>query len=133
MNGQYSVTLTAVAPGTVTAAAADGSSNTPSFTLTDATVAITSFSASEGTNHLWTLSGTVDYSGRSTMGLVVYFGGAPVSLANQMTAADGSGHFQLSLTLNGTSTDNGTASAQVVTPWGDYSASALANVQQTGT
>jgi len=131
--GQYSVTLTASGLGTVTAKAADNTSNTASADLTDVTPVITDFFATEGTNHVWTFSGDLTYGGRSTMGMLVYLGGAPISLSNQTAMVDNSGHFTTNVTLNGTASDNGMATARVVTPWGDWSDFASANVFQSGT
>lgn len=132
MQGQFSVTLAASGLGDVRATAHDGTSNTPTVTLTDVMPTLT-FNASEGTNHVWTFYGHVTYAGRPTQGMLVYLGGAPVSLTNQTAPVDSAGNYVVNVTLNGTTSDNGTASARALTPWGNFSDFMFADVLQSGT
>src|SRR5262249_34627228 len=138
--GQFSVTESAANLGTVTATfmptamsglaqSSSASGTTASVTLTDVKPTLTFF-ADEHPGHLWTLHGAVTYS-RGTANLVVYFGGAPVSLAGKTATTDSTGHYEVSVFLNGTTSDNGTASAVVYSPWDTPSEAALDVIYQS--
>jgi len=140
--GQFSVTESAAGLGNVTAtfmpavmsgfaATSNASGTTASVTLTDVKPALTFF-ADEHPGNLWTLYGDVTYS-RGPTNLVVYFGGVPISLEGKTATTDSSGHYQVSVFLNGTTSDNGTASAVVYTPWDTPSEAALDVIYQSGT
>jgi hypothetical protein len=129
--GMYAITLKASGLGDVTAQTADGMSNVAVVTLTDTAPRITQFQAIEGTGHLWTFQGDVTY--RYPQGLIVNLGGMPDSLQGKTAPVDSSGHFWVVLELNGTTSDNGTASAVTTDPWGLTSNTAYSNVFQTGT
>jgi hypothetical protein len=130
--GQFSATFQAAALGTITATDHDGSSNSPQVTLADVTPTLT-FIASEGQYHQYTLYGDVTYVGHDPSSLTVTFGGDPESLQMVSTWTDTNGHYSTTVTLNGTSTDNGVAWAKVTTPWGTDSALKEADIHQTGT
>jgi len=154
--GQFSVTETAVNLGDVTATfvptsmsgpstmlmsatlssysgttMTSGSGATAGVTLTDVAPSLT-FYAEEHPGRLWTLYGDVTYS-RGPANLVVYFGGVPVSLEGKTATTGNTGHYETSLFLNGTSSDNGTAEAVVRTPWNTASEVAIDNIHQSGT
>jgi hypothetical protein len=131
MQGQFSVTVEANGLGTVSATAADHSTNTPTVTLTDAPISLT-LNAVEGAGHLWTLSGDVTYA-RGLTWMTVLFGGTPVSLQYWMAGTNSSGHYETGVMLNGTPSDNGTVWAKVFSPWGTVSELALDTISQTGT
>lgn len=135
--GHYEIIVNAAALGNVTAQmvaepGANDSSNVATFTLTDEPPVITDFVAIEMPGHLWILRGTVTYF-RVFESLTINFGGSPVSIRGLTTNADGTGHFELGVILNGTQTDNGTATAQAVSPWGTLSELATDWIFQTGT
>jgi hypothetical protein len=145
--GQFSVTESAMTLGDVTATYvpmsmfASGSTSasssmfnsgtTASVTLTDVTPSLT-FCAHEYPGSVWVLSGDVTYS-RGPGSLPVYFGGRPVSLSGQTATTNSSGHYETTVYLNGTSSDNGIATAVVYTPWNTPSEEALTYVHQSGT
>src|SRR5262245_31934517 len=129
--GMFTVTLPATGLGDVTAQTADGMSNVATVTLTAPAPVITRFQAIEGTGHMWTFQGDLTY--RCPQALTVNLGGAPVSLQGRMASVDNTGHFWVVIELNGTNTDNGTASAVTTDPWGQTSNTKYSNVYQTGT
>jgi hypothetical protein len=131
-SGHYEATLIARGLGDVTARWAMGPSNTATFTLTDQAPVITEFVATEGQDHVWTLSGTVQYF-RYFDQLTILFGGQPIDISGKSTTADSTGHFSLTVVLNGQSTDNGTASCQAISPWGTKSDLVCDYIFQTGT
>src|SRR5262249_11450275 len=93
---------------------------------------LTSFGAAEGSGRLWTFWGTVTWD-RQLTDLVVYFGGAPVSLTNVTATVNSQGTFQKVVELDGTPSDNGTETAYVLDPWGLVSNTRWTNVHQAGT
>jgi hypothetical protein len=133
MSGYYETIVKASALGDVTARwVGGGVSNTAVYTLTDVAPAITSFSAVEGQDHVWTLSGTVSYS-RPFTSLTVLFAGEPVTIYGTQTTTDSTGYFERVYILNGQSTDNGTVTAKAIDAWGTESALATTYICQTGT
>jgi hypothetical protein len=78
---------------------------------------ITSFQVVRQDNGSYVFSGKISYSG-NTEGLVVQFGGNPVSLNGQSTTCDANGNFSFAIYLNGTPSDNGTVTAVVMSPDG---------------
>src|SRR5207237_6725763 len=98
-------------------------SNQASVTLVSAKPRFESFICQELTNGWYRFTGKV--LDESVGGLTVYFGGAPVSLMMKSTTAQADGEFTFDIHLNGTSTDNGTASAQVTDWWGRTSDNAF--------
>jgi hypothetical protein len=116
--------------GTVTASTAGASP--VSINVADTPPVITALHAVQSSGNYWCFDGQVSYSG-NPCDVTVKFGGAPVSLQNQSVTCDMTGHFDLWLMLNGTSTDNGTFTAQGVTSWGTLSDVASGNVYQMGT
>jgi hypothetical protein len=128
-NGHYRVTLQAAALGDVHGVTSDGQSNPVDVTLTDTAPVIDSFVASMGENSWWTFSGHVTYG--TPLGLTVNLGGEPVSLTNQNCTVDAAGNFSCQIRLNGTTTDNGMASAVVTDWWGLTSNTATWCVNQT--
>ena len=129
-NGHYSVTLQASGLGTVTARTYDNSASA-SVTLTDVAPVLTDFEAIEGPDHVWTLKGDVSYS-RPFTSMTVFFNGQPVSINGKVTYTDGTGHFEMLVTLNGTFSDNGTVYARAMDAWGTYSDSLAETILQTG-
>jgi hypothetical protein len=129
-NGHYSITLQAAGLGTVTARTGDNSASA-SVTLTDVAPVISDFEAIEGPDHIWTLKGDVSYS-RPFDALTVFFNGQPVSITGKVTYTDGTGHFEMQITLNGTISDNGTVYAKAMDAWGTYSDPVAEIIQQTG-
>jgi hypothetical protein len=128
-NGNYTVTLTATALGDVHVGYDPNTWTT--VTLTDTAPTLNDFFGNEGENRVWTFTGTTTYN-RSYSDLTVYFGGAPVSIRGESTEVSTDGTYSLGVQLNGTITDNGTASAWVVDAWGLKSNVAYFYVQQTG-
>ncbi len=129
-DGTFSLTAQASGLGNVWASTVDlwgQSSNTASVTLTDDAPTIGNFQAVEGTNRVWTFSGTVT-DGEGAGGLTVTFGGLPTLNGKTVnTAADGT----FSLTIQLQVGENGTATAQTTDAWGQASNVAMANVHQT--
>jgi hypothetical protein len=131
--GFFSVTLTASNLGMVSANVTDSTmhqSNQASVTLVSAKPRFDSFICQELTGGWYRFTGKV--LDESVAGLTVYFGGTPVSLMMQSATVQADGEFTLDLQLNGTSTDEGTASAQVTDWWGKMSDQAFCDVHQTG-
>jgi hypothetical protein len=114
--GNYSVTLTASQLGQVTAASADGLSNTATATLMNGTPSIMSFNAIAEGGGVWEFTGTV--MGAPTQGEVVNLGGIP-ALNNESVNVNPDGSFTVFATV--TSGNGGTATAQAVDWWGDTS------------
>lgn len=130
-SGNYSIKLTASGLGEVYATAA-GSGASAMEELFDLTPALSGFSAMEGPGNVWTFTGSVRYR-REFDSLTINFGGSPLNLQGASTTTDDGGSFEWVVTLNGTSTDNGLAWAQAVSPWGTLSSKAYAYILQTGT
>jgi hypothetical protein len=128
-NGHYDITLQASNLGQVQAT--DTYSDHASLQLTDPAPVI-SFSAVEGANDVWTFTGTITYN-RPFTAMTVYLGGAPVSLQGVTCTANDQGTFGISIQLNGTSSDNGTATAVAIDAWGTSSNTATDYIWQTGT
>jgi hypothetical protein len=130
--GQYNAMVSATGLGDVSVTATDGSSNTVTATLTDQAPVLTSFDAVEGQTHCWTFRGTVTYH-RHFNTMTINLGGVPVSIQGKTATADNTGHFEITLMLNGYSSDNGTVWAKAVSPWGLESNMLTDYVHQTGT
>ena len=114
--GAYSVTLKASQLGTVTAASADGQSNTAQFTLVSNTPTITNFEAEAEGSGLWYFFGTV--ANAPPQGEVINFGGIKPLLGQSVTVnPDGSFDFWAIVP----SGQGGWATAQAVDWWGDTS------------
>ena len=129
--GHFSLTLTATCLGNVSATATDSlnlMSAPASLTLTSQAPVISNFQGTEGAGDYWTFTGTV--ADESPLNLVVYFGGNPVSLQNQSVTVHSDGSFSFGVQLNGTLTDDGTATAQVTDWWGQLSNLAQYTVTQ---
>src|SRR5262249_5153297 len=109
-NGQFSATMMPGGLGVVTARKADGTSNTATFQLPDMPPQLQSFDATEGLGDVWTIEGSATYF-RQFDSLMVYFGGTPVSITGRGTSTDSSGHFSFTVSLNHSSSDNGTVTA----------------------
>jgi hypothetical protein len=131
-NGHFSVTLAATALGTVSASLLDCSTNTPEVTLTDPGPKVDVFQALEGPGNLWEFKGHVEYS-RPFCSFTINFGGSPISIMGKSTTTDSIGNFDTFIQLNGTSTDNGTATAFTYDAWGTWSSDAYQVIDQTGT
>lgn len=129
--GQFSVTVQANSLGYITATEWSDPSSAASALLTDVTPVISEFTACEHPGNMWILEGTVSYS-RGAQLMVVNFGGVPVSLRYQTTMTNTSGHFELSVLLNGTISDNGSVWAQTISPWGTRSDFKWDHITQTG-
>jgi hypothetical protein len=130
-NGNYSFTKQVPCLGTVTAATADGQSNTAQLVLSDSTApSITNFAAAEHPDHIFVLTGTV--SDPNYQGMVIYFGGQPVDINGKNATVDSSGNFTLVVQLDGKPDDNGWASATAMDWWGLTSSQQWAGVYQTG-
>jgi hypothetical protein len=132
--GQFSLNTPGMGLGDVTATVTtpDGSTATATAPIVDVTPSL-ALNAIEYPGHLWVFTGDVTYTGRDLQWLPVSFGGVPVSLQYRATMTDSSGHFSMSVYLNGTNSDNGTVWAKVTTPWGTESEMALSDVHQSGT
>jgi hypothetical protein len=130
-SGDFSVNLTATGLGDVKAVTHDQSSNAATVTLTDQAPVLTAFQATEGTNHVWTLSGTVTYF-RYFASMTINFGGTPVHVQGVTTNADETGHFEVCVQLDGQADDNGLVWAQAVSPWGTTSDKLYDTILQTG-
>ena len=120
-NGNFTASLPAAALGVVTAATADGQSNTAQFTLTDQGTRITSFNWIQDPGNVYVFSGQV---GGGYQGETVNLGGIH-SLQGKSTTVDVSGNFSYTVQLDGTVDDTGNASAQAVDVWGVTSNMAL--------
>jgi hypothetical protein len=126
-NGNFTATLPAAALGVVTAATADGQSNTAQTTLTDPGTQITAFNWMEDPGNLYVFTGRV---GRGYQGETVNLGGLQ-SLQGKSTTVDANGNFTYTVQLDGTIDDTGNASAQAVDVWGVNSNLALVWVIET--
>ncbi len=116
-NGDYSVTLTVSQLGQVTAASADGLSNTATATLTSQAPTIMSFDATCEGGGVWEFTGTV--MGAPTQGEVVNLGGIP-ALNGVSVNVNPNGSFTVFATVS--SGNGGIATAEAVDWWGDTSA-----------
>lgn len=131
-NGNYSYTADAAGLGTVSAQVTDAAgltSNIAQVSLTSNSPVITNFHATAGLLGSYTFSGIV--TDESPNGLVVTFGGNPVSVTGKTAMVNADGSFSLTVTLNGLSTDNGTVTAQTADWWGLQSNIATCTVMQT--
>lgn len=131
-NGHYQITLNATGLGNVRAELADEPFIHADVELWDEAPVITSFDAIEGQDNVWRFRGTITYH-RFLEDVTIYFGGAPISLQGKSVMVDDLGCFELVVILNGEGTDNGTATAQAVSPYGLQSEVAYDSVFQTGT
>ncbi len=132
-SGMFSLTLTATGLGTVTASATDAAghaSNSPLFTLKSVAPHIENFFCSEQPDGWYRFSGQV-YD-ESPNGLTVSFGGAPITLQGDSCQVLLDGSFAIRIKLNGTQTDEGTATAVVTDWWGLTSNTAQCDVHQSG-
>jgi hypothetical protein len=130
--GYFSVTLTASMLGSVMATTTDAagqSSNAAQVQLQSSRPVIQGFTCSEQSDG-YLFSGTV--LDESPGGLVVYLGGVPVSLQGKTVTVQADGTWSILIQLNGTQTDEGTATAYVTDWWGQQSETALTDVHQTG-
>jgi hypothetical protein len=114
--GAYSVTLSVSALGQVTAASADGQSNTASATLAGGSPVVNNFDAMPEGSGLWCFTGSV--TGAPAQGEVVNFGGIP-ALVGKSVNVNADGSFCYYAIVN--SGQGGTATAQAVDWWGDTS------------
>jgi hypothetical protein len=130
-NGNFTADLTATGLGAVYEQTPG--SNQAETDLTDTAPVIDSFFASEGPNHMWTFTGHVTYNQPSPYGLVINFGGQPISLTGQTANVAPDGTFTFAIQLNGTYPDNGTATAQTTDAWGNSSNIAMCLITQMGT
>jgi hypothetical protein len=128
-DGSFSFTTQASGLGGVQAATVDlwgQQSNTASVNVTSNPPVISNFQASEGTNNIWTFTGTV--TDESPAGLTVTLGGL-TSLQGKSGTVDATGHFSISVQLK--SGDNGLATAVTTDWWGLTSNTAQIDMQQT--
>jgi len=130
--GHYSLNATPQYLGTVGARKSDGSSNVATNAITDAAPVLNVLKATEGIDHVWTISGTLTYN-RPFDSLTVNFGGVPAHIVGQTTTATSDGAFTLSVRLDGTTQDNGTIWAEALSPWNLVSNRLYATIRQTGT
>jgi hypothetical protein len=105
-------------------------SNQVETDLTDTAPVIDQFFAMEGPDHMWTFRGHVSYNQPNPFGLVINFGGQPVSLSGQTANVAPDGTFTFSIQLNGGYTDNGAVTAQTTDAWGNSSNIAMCCVYQ---
>jgi hypothetical protein len=116
-NGNFSLTTDAQGLGTVSASAVDTAqrqSNVAKVIINVAAPVISNFTATEGAEQVFTFTG--DVSAQSPQGLIVTLGGIP-SLANQTATVQADGSFSLSVQLQSDGSDNGTATARVLSDW----------------
>jgi hypothetical protein len=115
--GSFSLTTNASGLGVVSAYAVDSTghqSNTARVTISVAAPVISNFTAVEEEGQMFTFSGNV--TAQSAPGLTITFGGIP-SLQNQTTTVQANSTFSFSVQLNSDGSDNGTATAQVLSDW----------------
>jgi hypothetical protein len=129
INGNFSITLVASGLGDVYAQVDD--SNVADAVLVDSAPVIDKFTATEGSNDMWVFTGHV--IDMNPQNLTINLGGQPVSLAGKTVTVDASGNFSIAIQLNGTESDNGTATAQAVDAWGVTSNIAMTLITQMGT
>jgi hypothetical protein len=106
-------------------------SNVATATLNIAPPHLNSFDAYEQPMG-FSLQGSVSYSSIFS-DVTIRFGGAPQSLQNATCMVDYTGNYNYVALLNGTSSDNGTATAQAVDVWGQTSNIVCDYIHQTGT
>lgn len=131
-NGNFSLTADASALGAINAVVTDALGNvsdTATVNVTSNAPKISNFGCVEGYLHIFTFTGTV--TDESAPGLTVNFGGSPVSLQGKSVAVKADGTFEFTVQLNGTTSDNGTATAQTTDWWGLTSNLATCNVFQS--
>src|SRR5262249_15028997 len=91
-NGDYSLTESIANLGDLTAQTADGTSNIPTFPLTDPAAALTNFTAREGPYHCFTFTLDASGGGRNLSGWTVAFISGPISLRGYTDTLDSNGH-----------------------------------------
>lgn len=121
--GNYTITLGVSQLGQVTAASADGQSNTATATLVNGAPVISSFTATFEGGGMWEIAGSV--SGAPTQGESVSFGGIP-ALNGASANVNPDGSFTLFIMVN--NGNGGIATAQAVDWWGDISPVATTSV-----
>lgn len=132
-HGHFSITLSADGLGNVNAQTADGTSNVATVTLDDPGPTMTDFQPIELPNDRFELKGTLTYP-RPFDSMQVNLGGGPKTLENGITTqADGTGTFDLCVTLDGTDDDNGSVFAKAVDAWDVTSNTVWITIHQTGT
>jgi hypothetical protein len=114
--GNYSVTLSVSQLGQVTAASADGKSNTATATLMSGMPMIMGFEAINEGGGVWEFTGSV--SGAPTQGESVSLGGIP-ALNGVSVNVSPDGSFTVFVSV--ASGNGGEATAQAVDWWGDTS------------
>ena len=92
----------------------------------DAAPQLVNFTAVAVAGGLWRFTG--DVIDEAPGGLLISFGGEPVSLQGATTTTDANGHFDITLLLHTDGSDNGLASAQTVDVVGQSSNVALYNI-----
>jgi hypothetical protein len=129
--GNFTITLTATGLGTVTASTTDPAgqpSNNPIRTLASNVPQITNFTGTEEANGWYEFTGRV--LDESPTGLTVDLGGTPVSLSGATCTVQADGSFDIKIQLNGTSSDDGVATATTTDWWGLTSNTATWTVSQ---
>ncbi len=121
--GNYNVTLKASQLGQVTAASADGQSNTATSMLASQAPTISSFTATCEGGGVWLFSGSVTVA--PTQGEVVNLGNIP-ALDGKTVNVNPDGSFSVYATVS--SGNGGYATAQAVDWWGDTSTVATTSV-----
>jgi hypothetical protein len=137
-NGNFALTTNASGLGEVDAGTADGQSNMASVVLSSSAPFISNFAAfEEGSTHVWDITGHVTDGNFSAQGLTVLIGGSPVTIyyngQGRSATVDAYGNFDLCISLNGTSSDNGNISAMVTDAWGLQSNQPITGIMQPGT
>jgi hypothetical protein len=130
--GFFSIMVTANQLGPMMATTTDPAghaSNGAIYTLTSTAPVIQNFSVSELPNGWYEFTGQV--TDESPQGLTVYFGGEPISLEGHSVTVAADGTFSFAIQLNGTSSDDGVATAVTTDWWGLQSNVAVCNVSQT--
>jgi hypothetical protein len=118
-DGTFTFTTTATGLGTVQGSTTDlwlQTSNTPQVTVSCPPPQISTFTASQGDNNMWTFSGNVN--AQSPAGLIITFGGLP-ELVGKTAAVAADGTFSITVQLQ--PGEIGTATAQTVDWWGQNS------------
>jgi hypothetical protein len=118
--GYYSVTLTAQSLGQVSAATADGLSNTATAMLVSAASTLSNFVATQEGPGLWLFTGNVN--GAPTQGMMINFAGLQ-SMQGQSISVNPDGSFAFYFQVP--AGQNGIVSAQAIDWWGDTSNTAM--------
>jgi hypothetical protein len=119
-SGQFQATLSVSQLGQITAVARDSAgllSAPVSLTVSNVAPVITSFTATEGANRLWTFSGTV--SDEAAAGLAVTFASAISALNGLTVTVSANGTFSVTVQL--TTSDYGSVAATLTDWWGEES------------